>query len=134
MLLNDVAHVRTLHLFFVYVAIIHRVVTILKNWQTRDKCLLVSVKKTKKDSQTEEHRCHSESAITRAVSVKKTKEDMQTEEHICHSEGTITGAGGVKRINCKASDQLPAKRNASLTLSCSLSSTSSDSFPLAVAS
>ena len=68
----------------------------LKNRQTTDEtneCL--SVKKIKKDTQTEEHRCHSEGAITRAVSVKKTKKDMQTEEHICHSEGTITRAVSV---------------------------------------
>ena len=58
----------------------------LKNRQTRDECLLVSVKKTKKDMQTEEHRCHSESSITRAVSVKKTKEDTRTEEHIAMSQ------------------------------------------------
>ena len=49
----------------------------------RDECLLVSVKKTKKDTQTEEHKWHSESAITQVVLVKKTKEDMRTEEYIC---------------------------------------------------
>ena len=59
--------------------------------------------KTKKDMQTEEHRCHSESAITQAVSVKKTKEDTRTEEHVCHSEGAITGAGGVKQTKASGS-------------------------------
>ena len=80
----------------------------------RDGCLLVSVKKSKKDTQTKEHRCHSESVITRAVSVKKTKEDTRMEEHkhICHSEGAITGAGGVKLT--KASDQPPAKRKSKI--------------------
>ena len=70
----------------------------LKNRQTTDEtneCL--SVKKTKKDTQTEEHRCHSEGVITRAVLVKKTKKDTQMEEHGCHSEDAITGAGSVKR-------------------------------------
>ena len=63
MLLNDVDHLRAPHLFFVHMAIIHGAAMILKSRQTRDECLLVSVKKTKKD--TEEHRCHSESTIMR---------------------------------------------------------------------
>ena len=47
-----------------------------------------------------------------SVSVKKTKKDTQMVEHSCHSEDMIMQAGGVKQT--KASNQPPAKRRSKI--------------------